>query len=68
MGWASGSTLCGHIIETVQFHVPDAETRGNMYVEIISAFEAADCDTLDECMGVDPVFDEQLRASYDYED
>lgn len=68
MGWASGSQLCTHIIETVHFHVKDEETRGNMYVEIISAFEAADCDTLDECLGIDPAFDEIFKTAYPDED
>ena len=68
MGWASGSSLFSDIIETIQFHVPDEDTRGNMYVELISAFEAADCDTLDECLGEDPVFDSVFNTACPDED
>lgn len=62
MGWASGSMLLTSIIETLKTHV-DAETRAILYPEIVNAFEDADCDTLDECMTIDPVFDEYLKES-----
>jgi len=57
MGWSSGTTLFEHVIETVQFHVPDFDTRYNMYVELVSAFQARDWDNLDEVVGIDPAYD-----------
>ena len=58
MSWKSGSGLLTYIIETVHFHVENAEIRVIMYAEIISAFKAYDCDTYRECLGQDPAFDE----------
>jgi hypothetical protein len=58
MGWSSGTTLFEHVIETVQFHVPDFDTRYNMYVELVSAFGAHDWDNLDEVVGIDPAYDQ----------
>ena len=61
MGWSSGSRLMSDIIESLLEHVEDEEARRNIYLEIISAFEDADADTLDECLEEDEAFDEAYR-------
>ena len=63
MGWSSGSSLLCDIIETIKTHVDDKEIRAAIYAELVSAFEDRDCDTLDECMTIDSVFDEYLKEN-----
>lgn len=57
MGWASGSDIAYRLIKTIQENVLDDHARQAIYEDLIDAFEDADCDTLYECIGVDPVFD-----------
>ena len=57
MGWASGSEIAYKLITVIQDNVPDDDARQAIYEELIEAFEDADCDTLCECRGVDPVYD-----------
>lgn len=61
MGWASGSSLMGDIIEVISNEVPKGSTRFRIYTKIIKAMEVHDWDTQDECVGVDPEFDEALK-------
>jgi hypothetical protein len=58
MGWASGSRLMDEVIAIVKSMVKDHEARKGMYGGLIAAFEADDCDTLHECLGVDEAYDE----------
>lgn len=68
MGWASGSRLASRLIGVALEHISNEEERDNFYDEMIDAFEDADCDTLDECMGIDPVFDQRLRIAWNLEE
>jgi hypothetical protein len=61
MGWCSGSRLFGEVIDTVQSHVADKTARVDIYVDLIQAFEEADWDTQNECIGQDPAYDEALK-------
>lgn len=61
MGWASGSRLMGDCIKAIQMRVPDGAMRRAIYHEMIGAFEDHDWDTQDECMGVDPCFDQAMH-------
>lgn len=61
MGWSGGSRLFKRVIETMQENVDDDETREAIYIDLIEAFEDADWDTLDECIGIDPVYDQILK-------
>ncbi len=63
MGWASGSELASEIVKAIKVEIPDAKRRKRIYKKIITAFENADCDTLDECEGEDPAFDAALKES-----
>jgi hypothetical protein len=64
MGWASGSGLFSNLIETLKDNVKEHETRKIIYEEFIALFEDADCDTLDECVGIDTAFDEVWEELY----
>ena len=61
MGWSSGTTLMGEIIDAVQSKVKDKKLRKSLYLSIISAFENADWDGQDECEGIDDAFDKALK-------
>lgn len=58
MGWAGGSTIVERLIPAIQEAVPNDKTRKALYDQLIDAFTDADWDTVDECMGIDSVFDE----------
>jgi len=49
MGWSSGSRLMSYIIESLDEHVDDMDTKRRIYLDLIEAFEDMDCDTLMEC-------------------
>jgi hypothetical protein len=59
MGWASGSDLMASIIDAARPRMTRGK-RQNFYTQVIEAFEAKDCDTLHECVGLDPAFDRAL--------
>ena len=64
MGWASGSRLATRLIEAAKETISNEEERVNFYDALIDAFEDTDCDTLDECLDVDPVFDAHWQTKY----
>jgi hypothetical protein len=71
MGWGSGSRLAVELIEAAKATIINEDERSSFYEQMIYAFEEADCDTLDECVGNDQVFDdvwEELYPSDDYDD
>lgn len=57
MSWKAGSKLFDGIIETLNNCDVEDDTRKLIYEELITLFEDQDCDTLDECVGEDKVFD-----------
>jgi hypothetical protein len=63
MGWASGSELLGDVVLSTQKVVPK-RFRKELYKLFINHFEQFDCDTIDECKGLDPLFDEALKELY----
>lgn len=58
MGWASGSDVAYNMIKAIQENVPDDDIRRVLYETLIDSLEDQDCDTLCECVGIDPVYDE----------
>jgi hypothetical protein len=64
MGWASGSSLFSDIIEAFNDCDVDVETKKALYEKLIPIFEDEDCDTLQECLGEDSVFDQVYYALY----
>lgn len=63
MGWASGSSLFADVITAIKDHIPSKEKEG-VYTALIDAFEDEDCDTLDECVGIDPKLDKILKKRW----
>lgn len=73
MGWSTGSTLMSDIIEQFEDLDIDDDTKKKIYTTLIESFSNFDCDTLDECVGVDNSYDEAYKELYplneeDYED
>lgn len=68
MGWGSGSRLADRLIEAAKIAISDEDERSEFYAHMIDAFEDADCDTLDECMGSDPIFDRLLKIVWNLEE
>ena len=57
MGWGSGSRLASDLISAAKDTIIDSQQREEFYEQMISHFEEFDCDTLDECIGIDFAFD-----------
>lgn len=68
MGWSSGSPLMSRVIEAVAEHVPNNKSKLELFVDLIEAFEDFDCDTLDECLGEDAMFDAAYKEVYGHEE
>ncbi len=58
MGWGSGSRLMSDVISAMGEGEVAPTARVKVYGILIDAFENQDCDTLDECLGEDPAYDE----------
>ncbi len=61
MGWSSGTELMSAVITAAKKAIPNEEARKTFYREVIEAFESADWDTQDECIGEDDAFDEAIK-------
>ena len=57
MGWSDGSDIVSRVARVVLGVVETSETRSAIYVELVQAVLDGDCDTLDECRGIDPELD-----------
>lgn len=64
MGWASGSRLASELIDVAKVTITNEVERAAFYEKMIYVFEDSDCDTLDECVGNDDVFDEVWEELY----
>jgi hypothetical protein len=62
MSWGRGSELFSDVAEIIAENVVDDNIRRLIYMGLIEAFQNYDCDTLDECMDIDPVLDTLLEA------
>ncbi len=63
MSWSRGSGIFTEIIEALNDADVDDSQREKIYTSLIEIFEDFDCDTLDECLGDDPVFDRVFKQS-----
>jgi len=63
MGWASGSELLRGVVLSTQKAVP-SKHRKELYKLFINQFEYHDCDTIDECLGIDKEFDKAFYELY----
>lgn len=68
MSWSSGSRLVADILTDIQEEVDlegvDDLTLRHIYSIIIRNFINFDCDTLDECLDIDPEFDKAYAEYY----
>ena len=64
MGWSRGSQLLEEIIVVLAEAIPDPEVKESVYNELIDMFEDFDCDTINECVGEDPIFDKVYYEKY----
>jgi hypothetical protein len=62
VGWSTGSIIMQRIVEEAKSAIPDKKVRLAFYKHVIHAFQMEDCDTLDECVGADSIFDKALKA------
>jgi hypothetical protein len=72
MGWGSGSGLMLEIIEEFNRELSESnpfikreaahDLRHDIYMCLIERFLGHDCDTLCECLGLDPAFDEAFEC------
>lgn len=68
MGWSGGSGLFRDLIDVVSLEVRNPVSRKRIYEKMIKAFEDYDCDTLQECLGQDEIFNLVfLEQNSDYE-
>jgi hypothetical protein len=66
MGWSGSSQIAAELITVIFRVVPSDTARMNIYQAMITALEDQDGDTLDECLGLDSVYDKALEmAGYD---
>ena len=69
MGWSSGANLFTNIAESVSANVSDEDDRQAIYEDMVSAFDAHDCDNLHELIGeIDEILDSVIRDFYGIED
>ncbi len=57
MGWARGGELVKRVARVVVGVVETAECRREIYEELVQVVLDFDCDTLDECRGIDTELD-----------
>ncbi|KKM96394.1 hypothetical protein LCGC14_1178640 [marine sediment metagenome] len=57
MGWARGSELVGRVARVLVGVVETPECRREIYEELVQVALDFDCDTLDECRGIDTELD-----------
>lgn len=60
MGWSGGTEIMSTIIEQAMKYIPFEKNRTGFYREVIKPMENADWNTEEECLGIDPCFDQLL--------
>ncbi len=64
MGWSSGSSLGAAMVMSAKKVFKDKEARYQFYLIMINEFEDMDCDTMDECKGIDKMYDRAYNELY----
>ena len=68
MSWSEGSEIMTMVIKAIKEKI-DGNEKEEIYRDFIQYFEDNDCDTLEECLGEDQVFDrayEEVSKIYEY--
>lgn len=68
MGWSTGSCLMSNIIRSSLIRSKPFNVKYDLFVVLIETFEAEDCDTLEDCVGMDEAFDAAYRDMTDADD
>ena len=68
MGWASGSDLAASMVMTAKKVFKDQEARYQFYLIMIEEFENKDCDTMNEVLGIDKMYDKAFKELYPEEE
>lgn len=68
MGWSGGSEIGERLICSLVKHIPDKTIRTKVYKDLIDILTDHDCDTLNECLGLDPTFDKVYNKMFPDED
>lgn len=61
MGWSGGSRVMDSLISVIECYVHDQKDKVRAYERIIDILEAEDADSLDECLGESPSFDQAFK-------
>ena len=61
MVWPGRTDLMKIIIQVIKQEYPNADLRKQMYKPIYEQLLNMDWDTQDECIGLDPAFDEVMK-------
>jgi len=61
MGWSTGSLIFSDLINALNDAEVEDQIRSQIYEVMIETFESYDCDTLDDCLGKDKMFDEVYK-------
>lgn len=64
MGWASGSDIACDMIRAIRDNVQSHGTKSVLYLTLLDTLEAQDWDTVDEAMGIDPLFDKAVYTRH----
>ena len=64
MGWSSGSSMLTDIVTELKDVLDDRTVKKTVFDILIKNFEAFDCDTIDEVVGIDEDFDEVYMQLY----
>lgn len=65
MSWKRGSSIASDLIESIKENVALKDARTLVYFDLIEIFEAADCDTLEDCLGLDHAFDDAYNNYFE---
>ena len=57
MGWSGGADLMADIIMSAKKVITNKDERCTFYKLIIPSFEGFHCDILEECKGIDKMYD-----------
>jgi hypothetical protein len=57
MGWSEGSEVVDRVARAVCGVIETPGARSEIFAELVQAVLDCDCDTLDECRGIDPELD-----------
>lgn len=63
MGWASGSEIANDMITCPAIQRLQDDERKPIFNTLYKSLRSMDWDTVDESMGIDPVFDEVVREN-----